>query len=78
MKYSYCLVDLCKPVRDPCGALRLGFACSAKGFDPQNFDFAQDDTLIVYLDVCFVCSILVGTGVPTVLKKQGFVKIKIL
>ena len=43
-KYSFNTISLCKPKRDPCGALRLGFARSAKGFDPQNFDYAQDDT----------------------------------
>ena len=59
-KYSFNIVSMCKPKRDPCGALRLGFACSAKGFDPQNFDFAQDDTLGVLL-----CGYIYTNFVPT-------------
>ena len=76
-KYSFNILSLHKPKRDPCGALRLGFARSAKGFDPQNFDFAQDDTLDFCCAVLFAL-IFVGTGVPDGPKTKRFVKTKFL
>ena len=62
MNISYCLVSLCKPQRDPCvvcdKSQLLGFACSAKGFDPQNFDYAQDDTQNFFVRFCSINLIL--------------------